>query len=135
MGATQPGPLCTLLATPCGDGCVVPFAQDCGNASSLKLGGTRVQRCLETALGAVRKCFVTKRFGRTDNAGHQARRRLDDCHGRDLAAAQHVVTDRQLLADLIARTLVDTLVAAADEEDRALPGELARDALIESPTL
>ena len=125
-GRRSPVRLCTFIATPCGDRCVVALAQHRGDGSSLEVGGTRVQRCLETAAGTVGKGFLTKRFGRADDAGHQARRRLDDRHGRDLAAAQHVVADRQLLADLVARTLVDTLVAAADEQDRRAPPASSR---------
>ncbi len=114
---------------------MIALAQHRRDRASLEVGGACVQRCLEAASGAIRKRLIAERFRRTDHAGHQPSGGFDDRHRRDLTAAQHVVTDRQLLADLVARTLIDALIAAADKEDRAFGRELVSDSLIELTSL
>ena len=81
------------------------------------------------------KVSSASEFGRSDDARDKSRDRVDDRHDGDLTAAQDVVPDRELLADLGARALVDALVAPADEEKGTLRGQLPDHSLVQSPAL
>src|SRR5215831_16188437 len=88
--------------------------------------GARVLRVLEQA---PRERVVRGGGLLAERAGHESRHRLGDHEGGQLAAAEHVVADRQLLIhEMLAHALVHTLVAAAHQDQvrpaRQLPRHL-----------
>src|SRR5579864_919997 len=96
---------------------MVALAQDGRDRASLEISWACVEGRLETAAGTFGKCLLTERLRRSDDAGDETGGCLDHGHRGDFAAAENVVSDGQLVADLVARTLVDALVTTADEQD------------------
>src|SRR5258708_18650522 len=107
-GAPSPAQLLALLAVPSLDGGVVAAAQDFGYGPALEVGGPGVERWFE-AVG-LGEGLASQRLRGAKGTGEQPCSGLDDRHGRDLAPAEHVVADAQLLADLRSRALLDALV-------------------------
>ena len=69
------------------------------------------------------------------DAGHQTTHRLQHDHRRHLTAVEHEVSDRELAIDeVLSHTLVDPLVASADQGEPREGGKLASHCLIEAPT-
>ena len=88
--------------------------------------GTRPAACTAgTRAARRRERLVIGRRLVADDAGHEARHRLDhDQRGR-LAAGEHEVADRELaVAEVVGDALVDALVAAAQQREPRPGGEL-----------
>src|SRR5213082_264470 len=120
-----------LLPAPLPNPGVVAREQHVGDAHAAIFGRPRELRAAGQ-LSAERVLLQGLRVA--DHAGDQAADRVDEHHRRDLAAAQDVVADRDLVrgqarADLV----VDALVAAADDDQPRLAGELRGQALVQAP--
>src|SRR2546430_1178123 len=58
--------------------------------------------------------FRARRVGPAEHAGNEPNSRIGDDQGGNLAAAEHVIADRDLLrSEMVGDALVDTLVMAA----------------------
>src|SRR5712692_873267 len=119
-----------LVAAPLLDAGVVAREEHVGDHQSPKLGGTGElgpsrRLCRETVL---RKCLWI-----SDDAGHEPGHSVDEDHRRDLAAAQHIVADRDLArGQPSADAIVDALVSTAHDEQAWLCSELCGDLLVEA---
>src|SRR5258708_22616148 len=120
-----------LLPAPLLDPRVVARKQDLGHAHASVLGGPRELRAARE-LPAER--VLRQRVGVSDHAGDQPADRVAEHHRRNLAPAQHVVADRDLVRGKArAHAVVDALVAAADDDQPGLPGELLGQPLVQAP--
>src|SRR5579859_5133615 len=121
----------SLLPAPLPDSRVVAREQHVGDAHAPVLGGPRE---LRAACQVSTERVLRERVRVSDDAGDQAPDRIDQQHRRDLAAAQHVVADRDLVRGKTrAHTVVDALVAAADDDQTGLSCELLRQSLVQPP--
>src|SRR5579859_6593350 len=121
----------SLLPAPLPDSRVVAREQHVGDAHAPVLG----RPCeLRAARQVSTERVLHQRVRVSDDAGDQAPDRVDQHHRRDLAAAQHVVADRDLVrGQTRAHAIVDALVSAADDDQTGLLGELFRQALVQAP--
>ena len=115
VGAELPGALVGLFLLPAGDLGEVARKQDVGDPPAAEFGGAGVdRRRQQVVLKAVRegRGFVA------DGARNDAHDRVGDDAGRQLAARQHVVADRDFARDeVFADAVVDALVVAAEDDD------------------
>ena len=108
-------------------------------AADVRIG--RHVRCRGTSAGRV-YCGYSSSPSANDSSsvdassiapGQQAEDGVDDDEGRQLAAGQHVVADRELEVDQRPDPLVDALVARADEDEVRSRREVERARLAERP--
>ena len=110
---------------------VVARPQHLGHLPPAELGRTGVLGVLEQALG---ERLVVRRFGVAHHAGHEPGDDLEHRHGRDLAAAEHVVADRQLVVDeMLPDSSVDAFVPAAQQREPVERRQLVGQRLVEPP--
>src|SRR3954468_11404374 len=91
-------------------------------------------------LGAFENWFGGERFAAgalfvPEDAGNQPRDGVDHGQGGELTAGEHEVADRELLVDVVAHPLVDSLVAAAHEDELAPLRQVLRLGLVEPLSL
>src|SRR5436309_15593294 len=109
---------------------VIAREQDLGYPHAPEVGGPRV---LRTPRELAAERVVLERLRVPHHAGHEPAHGVDQRHGGDLAAALHVVADRDLARGEAGKEpVVDPLVAAADDDQARLARELSRDTLVES---
>jgi hypothetical protein len=70
-----------------------------------------------------------------NDSGDEAAHGVDQHHRRQLAASQHVVADGELDVRQRADALVETLVAATDEDEVRVQTQLLDERLVEAPAL
>ena len=110
-----------LLAAPAGDLGVVPGEEHVRDAPAPELGRAGVLGVLQQS-GAVR--FVHRGEGGAQGAGEQTHDGVHQHHRRQLAPAEDVVSDGDLLVDgVLPDALVDALVVATDEDQVPSPRE------------
>ncbi len=94
---------------------MVSGQQDLRHRSERVFDGPREVRAVQQA---VLEAVLGGRFGVIERPVLQARDRIDQYRGRQLAAREHVVPDRDFLIDLGAdQPLVDAFVAATKEDE------------------
>src|SRR5439155_7184299 len=110
-----------LLETPAPDRTVVAARQDCRNILALERWRLRV-------LGILQKACRERFLGdgrRLDRTRQEPDDRVDDDQCAKLAAGEDVVADRQLEIDQRSDSLIEALVARADEDQMATSSEVA----------
>src|ERR1700682_554864 len=133
IGTATARPLGGLGTAPALDLGVMAGEQHLRNLVTLEDGGPREVRVLEQLLG---KRLVFWRLLRTQDSGDEPTHRVDQHHGRELAAGEHVITDRDLAVDQVgAHALVDALVAATDQVEVGAARQLAYQSLGKPLTL
>src|SRR5215207_495093 len=119
-----------LLPAPAPDFGMVSAQEDRRHRETPKGGWPRELRVFEHSLVV----GLLGDRGGIDDPWHQARDGVDDDARGQLAAGQHVVTDRDLLgAQDLDRAVVDPLVASADDRDPLARRELLGNRLLEEP--
>src|ERR1700674_3262183 len=120
IGTATARPLGGLGSAPALDLGMMAGKQHLRNLVSLEDRGPRVVRVLEQLLG---KRLVFGRLLRTEDTGDEPAHGVDQHNGRELAAGEHVITDRDLPVDQVGTDpLVDALVAAADQIEVRVTG-------------
>src|SRR5882762_5628443 len=118
-----------LLAAPLLDAGVVSGKENFGNAHAAILGRPRVLRPARRLDG---KIVVGQRVWIADDAGHQARDRIDQHHRGDLAAAQDIVADRYLArVERGPNAVVDPFVPSAHDDQPRLGGKALGEPLVQ----
>ena len=109
---------------------VVAGEQHLGDVEAAVAGRAGVLRVLEQA---VVEALVDRAPLVAEHAGQRADHRVDDDHGRQLAAGEHVVAQRDDLVGQGVAALVDALVVAADEQQVLALGEACHRGAVEGP--
>ena len=98
------------------DGRVVAVEEDFGDRQAAELAGAGVVGIFQAAVGPER--FVDRALRVAQHPGHQPHDGVDDDHRRDLAAREHVVSDRERLGlEHLEDAFVEPFVTAAEEDD------------------
>src|SRR6202140_27952 len=127
IGTATARPLGGLSAAPALDLGVMAGEQHVRNLVTLEDCGPRVMRILQQLLG---KRLVFGRFLRTEDTADEPADRIDQHHRRQLAAGEHVITDRALpVGEVGTDPLVDPLVASADQIEIGVRGQFAHQLL------
>src|ERR1700687_1806730 len=127
IGTAPSCPFDGLRAAPALDLGVMAGEQHVRNLVALEDRGPGVMRILQQLLG---KRLVFGRFLRTEDTADEPADRIDQHHRRQLAAGEHVVTDRDLpVGEVSTDPLVDPLVAAADQIEIGVRGQFAHQLL------
>src|ERR1700747_2045194 len=125
-------PRAALLAPPRVDAPVIAREQHLGNAPAAELGGAGVVRVLDRAVERRAERLLERRAGVAEGAGELAQERVADHHRGELAAGEHVASDRDhVRAEVLDDALVKALVATAQKRQRSLGRELLHESLIE----
>src|ERR1700682_2691725 len=113
IGTASARPVGGLRTAPALDLGVMAGQQHLRNLVTFEDRRPRVVGVLEEILG---KRLVFGRLLRTEDTGNEPAHGVDQHHRRQLAAGEHVITDRDLPVHQVgADPLVDALVAAADQ--------------------
>src|SRR6266851_5878870 len=119
-----------LVAAPLLDAGVVAREEHVGDHQSPKVGGTGE---LRPSRRLCRETVWRKWLWISDDAGHEPGHSVDEDHRRDLAAAQHIVADRDLArGQPSADAIVDALVSTAHDDHAWLCSELCGELLVEA---
>src|SRR5829696_7527080 len=112
---------------------VVTGDQHVGNAVSAPLGRARVVRVLGGALERRAERLLDCALTVTERPWELAQNRVADHHRRELATRQHVRPDRDhVRGEVLVHALVEALVAAAEEREPGLCGELGGERVVEA---
>src|SRR5438093_7096212 len=113
------------LAPPGRDPLVMSGEQHLGRAPAPIVRRARVVRILGMPLEGHAEGLLGRRALVAESAGELARDGIADHHRRQLAAAEHVASDRDHVArKMLEDALVEPLVAAAEERQRGLCRQL-----------
>ena len=117
----------TLFALPAFDVGMVAAQQNRGHWPAVVFGRPGVLRVLEEAIGEgllLGRSFIAERA--RDVPGDS----IDEDHRRELAAGKDVIADRDFPVDTVVdEALIDAFVAAADEDQAGMGGELSYEAV------
>ena len=135
VGAIAKGFFEGAFTTPAADGDVVSLLEDFGDGETAEVGGAGVVGVVEEAPGAVgagrdvagkvgrafvfdAEAFEAAGIGISQYAGEQADDGVNDDGGGEFSSGEDVVADGELaVAKEVVDAFVDTLVAAAVEDD------------------
>src|SRR4051794_24655747 len=138
IGRMRAGPDGPALARPqpppCPDLLVMTGEQDLRHLPAAVVRRPRVVRVLGVAAQRAAERLLERRLAVAQRAGELAQDRVHDDHRRQLAAAQDVPPDRHgVRREVLDDPLVEPLVAAAQQRDRRLLGQLVDERVVEHP--
>ena len=125
MVAKSLRPSATLLTPPLTNALMMAGEQDLGHRPAAPLRGARVVRVLRRALERLAEGLLQRGVGVAERARKLAQHGVEHDHRGELAAGQHVATDRDLVAaEVVDDPLVEALVAAAQKRQRRLGADI-----------
>src|SRR6266851_933076 len=101
--------------TPRADLRMVAAQEDLRHPRSAEILRPRVMRIFEQTARAER--LLVQRFRVADHARHKTRDRLDHDHRGKLAAAQHIIANRNFPIHERSDALINTFIATGDEQE------------------
>lgn len=142
---TVPQSLCeSPFTAPATDGLVAAAGEDFGDGVAAEVGGAGVVGIIEEAAGGTRgswrsardmsggnkisaEALKASRVGIAEDTGEEANNSVDNDGGSQFSSRKDVITDGEFaIAEKLVDALIDTLIAAAEEDDPFHRGQLVR---------